>query len=719
MQFLNINRNVMKILIFTFLIVFVSTVFPQEKEEKEESEKDSLKYEIEELTITGTRTSKKIIDIPYSVFRVDKKELTYGKKVSAKDLLADVPGLFLQTRYGGSDLRISLRGYGTRSNTGIRGIRILQDNIPVSETDGQTVADEIDFNTLGGVEVVKGNISSLYANAPGGVINFFTDLYFPQTFVKTSNQIGSFGMKQTDERLGIKTDDYRFSLSYNYKNIDGYRPHSSEYSNLVNAVYEAYIGKRGTLDILGNYVRSQVKLPGSLTLQNFQFDPLMADTNAVSQDYKRLTKKGRLAARFKTFLGKDENNEIEVTGFGGAKNLEQTNISTYTILNRYTAGSFLRFRNKSKIAKRNNDFNIGFDYAFQSGPTTDYENIGGQRQPSIENSFEDNVGNLGVYFYEQFNILKDKMDIFVSGRYDKFIYTRNMLVYTGQIDTTRRFEKFTPKIALNYKLTKDLALYTSYGLGYDVPAVSEMDNYLYSTNGGRTALNPDLNPSKSYNFEIGLKGNVINHKRTEWFRKALFDITYFNYIIRDDIVPFVYINKTYFRNAAKTNRQGVELGFQTEPYEGVELTTNYIFTDFKYKEYDALAFDESGFPVHQNYSNNVMPSYPSHMVNFILGYEYEISKNINGLLQFDCDYVTKMYVDDKNSQSTSPYFFANPMGGINILLGHINILAFAGVNNIFDKRYVGFININDYLGKFYEAGEPRNIYGGINIGYKF
>jgi iron complex outermembrane receptor protein len=709
----------MKIYIISLIFLFTNICYSQENEEREreKEEKDSLKYEIEELTITGTRTMKKIIDIPYSVFRVDKKELSYGKKVSAKDLLADVPGLFLQTRYGGSDLRISLRGYGTRSNTGIRGIRILQDNVPVSETDGQTVADEIDFNSLGGVEVVKGNISSLYANAPGGVINFFTDLYFPQSFVKTSNQIGNFGMKQTDERLGIKTDNYRFSLSYNYKNIDGYRPHSSEYSNLVNAVYEAYIGDKATLDILGNYVRSLVKMPGSLTQQEYDTDPLQAYNLAVSQDFKRDTKKGRLAVRFKTFLGKGENNEIEVTGFGGVKNLETTDLLSYNILNRYTAGSFLRYRNKTKLFKRDNDFNIGFDYSFQSGPSNEYENIGGQKG-LINSQIEDNVGNFGVYFYEQYNFLKNKMDLFISGRYDKFIYKRNSLITLGLRDTTRIFEQFTPKVALNYKLTKDVALYTSYGLGFDVPAASELDNYPFTKN-TLVALNPDLNPQKSNNFEFGIKGNIINKKRTEWFRKVLFDMTFFNYDLKDDIVPFNFGSNSYFRNAAKTNRTGLELGFQSEPLEGIELTINYIYTHFKYKQYDALVYDTLGQLTHQDYSNNVMPSYPAHTLNFILGYEFEISKKVNGILQFDCDYVTKMYVDDKNSQSTSPYFTANPMAGINLLFGKVNILAHFGVNNILNKRYVGFININDFFGRFYETGEPRNVYGGLNLSYKF
>jgi hypothetical protein len=78
-----------------------------------------------------------------------------------------------------------------------------------------------------------------------------------------------------------------------------------------------------------------------------------------------------------------------------------------------------------------------------------------------------------------------------------------------------------------------------------------------------------------------------------------------------------------------------------------------------------------------------------------------------------------MYVDDKNTISTSPYFYSNPMGGINFLLGKFSILAYAGATNIFDRRYVGFIDINDYYGRFYETGEPRNIYGGINISYKF
>ncbi|MBK6536687.1 MAG: Plug domain-containing protein [Ignavibacteria bacterium] len=73
--------------------------------------------------------------------------MKYARNVSVKDILNDVPGLFLQSRYGSHDVRISIRGYGSRSNSGIRGIRMLLDGIPETDPDGETNIDAIDYIT--------------------------------------------------------------------------------------------------------------------------------------------------------------------------------------------------------------------------------------------------------------------------------------------------------------------------------------------------------------------------------------------------------------------------------------------------------------------------------------------------------------------------------------------------------------------------------------------
>ena len=706
----------MKILTLAFILLLTPFCFSQEKDKDEEN--DTLHYEIQELTITGTRTQKKIIDIPYSVFRVDKKELSYGKKVSAKDLLQDVPGLFLQSRYGNHDIRISIRGFGTRSNSGVRGVRILQDGIPESEADGEASVDAIDFTSLGGVEVVKGNLSSLYANAPGGVINFMTDLYYPKSYVSLTNQGGDFGYRQNGLKMGLKTNSYRYFLSYYYRNIDGFRKHSSEYQHLVNSVFEGYLGTNTVLTVLGNFTRFLNKLPGSLTEEQYNTDPFQARDLAVSQDFRTDTKKGRIGLKFKTNWGKNEKNELEVTGYGGLKDLIQTDDVSYVLSTRYYLGSFLRFTNSSKLFKHNNDITAGMDYAYQTGPRTEFDNINGNKGLTVQNQYDESIGNIGFYLQNQFSLINDKMELYLSGRYDRFIFSNKALQFRGNIDTSRVFEEFTPKAALNYKLTPNVALYTSYGIGFDIPSSNELENYPFSSNQGRTLLNPDLSAQKTNNFEFGIKGNVVRPKE-EFFRKAFFEVTFFNYLLKDEIVPFIINNTSFFRNAAKSNRLGVEVGFKSEIFEETDLIINYVYTNFKYKEYTARVYDPSGNYVDYNFADNTEPSFPQHITNFILEKEFEITDDISCLLQFDCDYITKMYVDDKNSQSTGDYFTSNPMIGFHGKFKHINVLGYIGATNVFDRRYVSYININDYFGRYFNVGEPRNVYGGLNIGYNF
>ena len=105
---------------------------------------DTVSNLLDEVVITATRVKKRIIDIPYSVYRIDFRNFEFDRKIGSDDVLSPVPALFLQSRYGNHDVRFSIRGFGSRSNSGVRGIRILLDDIPESEPDGQTRLEAID-----------------------------------------------------------------------------------------------------------------------------------------------------------------------------------------------------------------------------------------------------------------------------------------------------------------------------------------------------------------------------------------------------------------------------------------------------------------------------------------------------------------------------------------------------------------------------------------------
>ena len=87
------------------------------------------------------------------------------------EALNNIPGVVVSNRYNFSlDQRISIRGFGSRSNFGVRGLKILLDGIPQTLPDGQSQLTNIDFADIERAEVLRGASSSLYGNASGGVI---------------------------------------------------------------------------------------------------------------------------------------------------------------------------------------------------------------------------------------------------------------------------------------------------------------------------------------------------------------------------------------------------------------------------------------------------------------------------------------------------------------------------------------------------------------------
>ena len=680
---------------------------------------DSIKYETDEVIVTGTRTNQKIIDIPYSVVRISPTQFKYDRKVSISDVLNAVPGVFMQSRYGNHDVRISIRGFGSRSNTGIRGVRILLDGIPESEPDGQTRIESIDFNSIGSIEIVKGNSSSLYTNAPGGVVNFINDINFIKSFVTQFNDIGSFGLRRNGFKAGIRTENYGLLTTYTYHNYQGYRPHSEDYWHILNTVLETTPGDNSNLQFLGYFATGLIRLPGSLDKVEYEADPLQAAQSELNRDTKRISKKGRVGIRFTTKFGTAQNNEIEVTGYGTIKYFERT-ARTYRIFDRYGLGGSIKFSNKSEIFERNNSFTVGGDLFYQAGPISEYNNINGLKGDNLIGQIDETVGNNGVYFLNNFEIYNKQLYFLISGRYDN--------VYFNQVDRlaaykndNRRFEDFTPKFALNFKITPSIAVYTSFGYSFDSPAGNELDDYPRPDRPAKY-INPDLKPQHSTNFELGLKGNLLKEE-SEFFKNTLFEFTFFNTIVEDEIVPFEVYGDVFFRNSAKTNRRGLETGITTEIFEGLKATLSYTFSDFTYDQYAAISInlDTTGQITEssQDYSGNIVPSVPKHNFVFALAYQHQINSNVTAFIKGTYQSISGMFVNDANSDETKGYQVLNSTLGLDMLWEGFNVLLSGGVNNILDKSYVGFININSANGRFYETGEPQSFFASLKLGYQF
>lgn len=678
---------------------------------------DTAFNELDEVVITGTRVSKKIIDIPYSVVRINNLNFRYDKKTGANDVLASVPGMFMQSRYGNHDVRISIRGFGSKSNSGIRGVRILLDDIPESEPDGQTRIEAIDFNSIGRIEIAKGNASSMYTNAPGGVVNFINDIDFQRSFVHQFNQFGSFGLRRNGLKLGIRTDNYGLLNTYSYNHYEGYRKHNSEHWHILNTVVETRPSANTSLKILFYFVDGMIRLPGSLTKEEFQQDPYQPDQRAVDRDQKRLSTKGRLGIRYNAKFGKKKNNEFELTTYGTIKYFERTT-RQYRIINRQGLGISARYVNKSSIGKLKlmNEFSVGGDLLFQPARTEYYDNINGQKDDQIQQLTNEKIGNTGFYISDNFEILKDKVFVLLTGRYDNVTYRLREETLPSRTDS-RDFSAFTPKLAFNYKLATWISLYTSFGFSFDSPAKNELE----SVDPG-LLYNQELNAQESKNLELGIKGFLLEPER-DVFRRILFEATLFNIWIDNEIVPFEVFGDVFFRNAAKANRRGLELGSALEIYRKLNFTLAYTYSDFAYQEYitTTIEVDNEGNIIEneEDFGNNIMPSVPVHNLYLALAYSYPFHRNFDGFVKLSHTRISGLWVDDANTDKTDAYALLNAVLGLDMNFGKLNIMLSGSLNNMLDELYVGFTNTNSADRRFYEAGEPRNYFVSLNIGYRF
>ena len=152
------------------------------------------------------------------------------------------------------------------------------------------------------------------------------------------------------------------------------------------------------------------------------------------------------------------------------------------------------------------------------------------------------------------------------------------------------------------------------------------------------------------------------------------------------------------------------------------MKLSYTYSDFSYDSYSAEVIDLDSLnniiTSIQDFGGNVSPSVPKHNIFSALAYRHFLTNEISAFVRATYNHVSGMYVNDQNSEKTSDYNIVGASIGSDIVLNNLNLLLSVGMNNIFDRTYVGFISINSTSGRFYEAGEPQTFYGSLNVSYR-
>lgn len=97
----------------TFIVLAIPFfAFAQEQEDS-----DTLRiYKLEEIVVTAARGGSDALQVPMAIGIVEAKEFSWSRRIGLNDALSAVPGVFAQSRSGGQDVRLTLRGFIGVSN---------------------------------------------------------------------------------------------------------------------------------------------------------------------------------------------------------------------------------------------------------------------------------------------------------------------------------------------------------------------------------------------------------------------------------------------------------------------------------------------------------------------------------------------------------------------------------------------------------------------------
>ena len=121
---------------------------------------------------------------------------------------------------------MSIRGFGARSAFGIRGLKIIVDGIPLTTPDGQSQVDNIPFDLIESIEVLKSLSSTRHGNASGGVISINTFSNLTKKYIVEAGY-GSYGYKNIKGTYSTNSENSSTILNISQSESDGYREHSS------------------------------------------------------------------------------------------------------------------------------------------------------------------------------------------------------------------------------------------------------------------------------------------------------------------------------------------------------------------------------------------------------------------------------------------------------------------------------------------------------------
>ena len=648
------------------------------------SEIDTVAFKFEPINVTAINQSK---NNPLSETLISGKKLElYTISSSLNKVLRNSPGLFALSDYNNvQDSRISIRGFGTRSNFGIRGIKILVDGVPESTPDGQGQVDNISMDYFEQVSVFRGSTSILFGNASGGAINFISKSPRGYNFTKSNMIINSLNDKAFTFLINRNYKSADWNFQYHAQNQNGHRDHSSSHSSIFNFQLKWGLKAFENFILSINQLHSPYALdPGALTLEQKNENPQMARSANQLYDSRESVTQSKVSLKTEKFLNDMVLLKTNIWFLHRVFNnkLPFENSGQVALLRNYY-GFDSRLIYQQNFGDIHNNIMLGFEMNSQVDDRKRFDNIYGEKG-SIKYDGEEKFFMSASFL--QWMISYRTHQIFSALRFD---YNRaslnDKLLENRKTFYDTDYQNFTPLLGYKYKINEQLSYFINYTTHFETPTLYETGN------------SPELRPQRNQIRELGIfiENSLARHG----------EIVLFESKVENEIVPYEVEDepdRSYFKNAGITRRRGLEFTLSTNPYKSLEFQYTHTHAEYKFIKFghgeDIL-------------NGNFLPAIPRYFGKFNI--LFSLTSNLN--VDAEIYYSGKVYFDDHNTAEGNGYLLTNLKIESVFNIFERGTTLFIYIGNVFDTDYNSNIRINAYNDRYYEPAPSRY----YSVGLKF
>ncbi|HEX7120618.1 MAG TPA: TonB-dependent receptor [Longimicrobiales bacterium] len=649
---------------------------------------------LDSLTVTVLRTPTRLADAPYAVEALTRDAADRARPALGLDeAFRGVAGVQVDNRYNFAlGERVSIRGFGARSQFGVRGVKVVVDGIPATLPDGQTSLSHVDPGVVGRVELVRGPASALWGNAAGGVLQLETAapaaVPLRQTLEAVAGADGMLRLASTTE--GVRGDAaYRLSISH--LSTDGHRDWSGAGRLRANGQLRYRTGA-GELRFVGGFTRYDARNPGALSAAQLAEDRTQAHGFNRSQRTGEEAVEGRLGASWRQAVGAGA---LELSAYGVAKRLENPIPPTIIDVDRVAGGVRAILHAVAPLGGREVRWSVGVEAERQRDDRRNHDNVDGARGALTLDQLE-TVTAAGV-FAQLSAPLGARLHLLGGIRYDRFRFqTEDRLVAGGSPDDSGRrdMDALSPSFGVLVDLDARARVYANVATSFETPTTTELAN----RPSGAGGFNPALEPQRTRSFEAGVKGRFGD--------VAAYRLAAYRARVVDALIPFEVPGaegRQFFRNAGSVVHRGIEASVTFAWRRRWTARIAYTLTDARFETYAV------GDAVHDG---NRVPGVAPFRFDLALTYR----SPAGWFAGVDHRRVSRTPVDDANEAFSARYRVTDLRAGLDrVRFGAVDVAPFAGVSNLFDAEYNAAVTVNAFGGRYFEPAPGRAFYVGARL----